>query len=131
MPLLTSRDAVADEVAQSVVLEDAVDHRLGGRQAANRLRDPLKTIREVGAASAADLHALALLAGEDAGAVIRRCGSSGHPLPATSLGKPGGSHALLKIVRGHARHQVNPMAKVEEHLADRRHLIRAFHIEDL
>jgi hypothetical protein len=55
LPLLTRRDAVANEVAQCVVPEDdrlAVDQRLARIEAANRLRDPLKTIREVGAAPA-------------------------------------------------------------------------------
>jgi hypothetical protein len=61
------------EVAASVVNEHdrlAVDHRLVSREAANRLRDPRKTVREVRAAAAPDLHALALFAGEDAEAVV-------------------------------------------------------------
>jgi hypothetical protein len=60
------------EVATTVVLKDdrlAVDQRLVCREAANRLRDPRKAIREVGAAAAPDLDALALFAGEDAKAV--------------------------------------------------------------
>jgi hypothetical protein len=73
LPLVTSRDAVASEVAPSVVLEDdrlAVDQRLVRREAANRLRYPRGAIREVGAASAPDLDALALLQGEDAETVV-------------------------------------------------------------
>jgi hypothetical protein len=52
------------EVAPSIVLEDdrlAVDQRLVDVEVANRLRDPLKTIRIVGTASAPDLDPLALL----------------------------------------------------------------------
>jgi hypothetical protein len=61
------------EVAASVVLEDdrlAIDHRLVRREAAHRLRDPGKAVREVGAASAPDQDALALFAGQDAKAVV-------------------------------------------------------------
>ena len=48
----------------------AVDQRVIRIEAANRVGDPLKTIREVGAAAAPELHLLALLAGEDAEAVV-------------------------------------------------------------
>jgi hypothetical protein len=52
------------EVAAPVVLEDdrlAIDHRLIHVEAANRVGNSRKAIREVGAASAPDLNALALL----------------------------------------------------------------------
>jgi hypothetical protein len=48
----------------------AVDQRLGAAEAANHLGDPCKAIREVGAASAPDLDAFAVLKGEDAKAVV-------------------------------------------------------------
>jgi len=60
------------EVAPPVVLKGdrlAVDQGAIGIEAANRLGDPLKAIREVGAA-APEKDALALLAGEDAESVV-------------------------------------------------------------
>ena len=48
----------------------AVDQGLGAVKAGNRLGDPCKAIREVGAASAPDLDAFTLPEGEDAKAVV-------------------------------------------------------------
>ena len=45
----------------------------GPQRAANRLSDPLKTIREVGGAAAPDLNQRALLQGDDAEALWRGC----------------------------------------------------------
>jgi hypothetical protein len=61
------------EVAAPVVLEDdrlAADQHLVRIEAVNRLRDPGKAIREIGAAAAPDLDALAQLPGKDAEAVV-------------------------------------------------------------
>ena len=61
-----------------------VDHRLIHVEAANGVGDPLKTIREVGAASAPDLYLLALSPGEDAEAIVL-VGSHGRMNPGGAL----------------------------------------------
>ena len=76
------------EVALSVIQEYdrfAVDHRLVRAEAANRIGDPGEATREVGAASAPDRDALALLPGDGAEAVMldfvqpTRTGGAGDP----------------------------------------------------
>lgn len=86
------------EVAAAVVLKYdrlTVDHRLVHRQAANRIGDSGESIREVGAAAAPDLDALALLPGEDAEAVmldlVQPAGSSGREVDAREFARTKGS----------------------------------------
>jgi hypothetical protein len=82
------------EVAASVVLKDdrfAVDQGMVRTEAANRLGDPLKTIREVRASPAPEKDAYALLASQDAESVVldlvQPVGASGRAIDENGLAR--------------------------------------------